>query len=115
MTFTVSITQELIDKTPRGFNYDYLIRYPKHHSLTPENKFEAFVGHCPLEEAISQQTGLGIKISNNGVMTIFGPYWKNIFDFEITFARALDFIKRWRSAKTVKPLDFKFELPKADL
>jgi hypothetical protein len=97
-TYSVIINQDLIQSVSRTFERD---KVPC---------VDTFIDSCPLEEAINSQTDLAVTIHNNGTMTIWGPHWKNPFSFKITYARALDFIQRWRSNKSVKPFDFNFEL-----
>lgn len=97
MQFTVNITQEIIDSTKRIFSKEKPIA------------IETFIDDCPFEKACNNQTPYGASISNTGLIIIWGPYDKPIY-YQITYNRALDFIKRWRSNKSVKPFDFTFNI-----
>lgn len=105
MKYTFNITQEIIDSTPRVWKSGGKVYGPILPSL------EYFVDECPLEKTINlQNNDWGANIGNDGIMQVWHKDWNTCQYIPITFNRALDFITRWRTNKSVKPFIFEIEL-----
>lgn len=100
MEYTFDITQDLIDSTER--------RWVK----GTEPSLETFIDDDPIERAIGEILGKSsFQIHSDGKRLITWPEdsFTQIY-IPITYNRALDFIKRWRTNKSVKPFIYKLNL-----
>jgi hypothetical protein len=126
MTYNIEITQAHIDKANSRWVRKHIYfaksklknEYSHYHEsallneTTYDKSLETFMDGCPLENAINEVLGKSSIYIPSDCKSLH--YWNGDTliptIIPITYNRALDFLKRHRTGKSVKPFTFIFEV-----